>query len=82
MGRLMKRQGPIRLTLTRRSQSIRPYGGWRDIGAMIARSAYAQLHYSPLLLLGTVAGMALLYLVPPLLALFGHGLARWLGLAS
>ena len=29
--------------------------------------------YSPLLLAGTVAGMALTYLVPPLLAMFGSG---------
>ena len=39
---------------------------------MVARSAYAQLRYSPLLLAGTVVGMALTYLAPPLLALFGQ----------
>ena len=43
---------------------------------MVSRSAYAQLRYSPLLLLGTVAGMALTYLAPPLLAMFGSGTAR------
>ena len=43
---------------------------------MVSRSAYAQLRYSPLMLAGTVAGMALTYLVPSLLALFGHRLAR------
>ena len=32
---------------------------------MVARSAYAQLRYSPLLLIGTVAGMGLIYLAPP-----------------
>jgi hopene-associated glycosyltransferase HpnB len=80
LGALMKRQGPIRLQLTRRSRSIRPYGGWRPIGAMVARSAYAQLGYSPLLLAGTLLGMALVYLAPPLLALLGTGLARWAGL--
>ena len=37
---------------------------------MVARSAYAQLRYSPLLLIGTVAGMGLIYLAPPLLTLF------------
>ncbi len=82
MGRVMKEQGPIRLSLTRRSQSVRPYGGWREIGAMIARSAYAQLGYSPLLLAGTLIGMAIVYLVPPLLALFGHGLAQGLGITT
>jgi hopene-associated glycosyltransferase HpnB len=79
---LLKQQGPIRLALTDRSQSIRPYGGWREIGAMIARSAYAQLRYSPLLLAGTLAGMALVYLAPPLLAVFGGGWARAAGLAA
>ncbi|HEY0269792.1 MAG TPA: glycosyltransferase [Sphingomonas sp.] len=82
LGREMKAEGPIRLSLTRRSRSIRPYGGWREIGRMIARSAYAQLRYSPLLLAGTLAGLALLYAVPPLLALFGAGDARILGLSA
>ena len=49
---------------------------------MVARSAYAQLHYSPLLLAGTVAGMLLTYLAPPLLALFASGAARVLGLVT
>jgi hopene-associated glycosyltransferase HpnB len=79
LGALMKKQGPIRLQLTRRSQSIRPYGGWRPIGAMVARSAYAQLDYSPLLLAGTLLGMALVYLAPPLFTLFGSGTARLAG---
>ncbi len=46
---------------------------------MVARSAYAQLRYSPLAAAGTMAGMALTYLVPPLLAVFGSGTARWIG---
>lgn len=79
LGELMKKQGPIRLQLTRRSRSIRPYGGWRPIGAMVSRSAYAQLGYSPVLLLGTLLGMALVYLAPPLFALFGSGPARLAG---
>jgi hypothetical protein len=49
---------------------------------MVARSAYAQLRYSPILLTGCILGMALSYLAPPLLALFGSGLGRWLGLAA
>jgi hypothetical protein len=46
---------------------------------MIARSAYAQLGYSPLNLTGTVAGMALVYLAPPALTLFAPGAAGDLG---
>jgi hopene-associated glycosyltransferase HpnB len=82
LGELMKKQGPIRLQLTRRSRSIRPYGGWRPIGAMVSRSAYAQLGYSRLQLVGTLVGMALVYLAPPLFALLGSGSARWAGLAA
>ncbi len=82
LGALLKRQGPVWLGLTRRSRSIRPYRGFAPVAAMISRSAYAQLRYSPLLLAGTVLGMVLVYLAPPALALFGGGLARWLGIAA
>lgn len=82
VARLLKAQGPIWLGLTERTRSIRPYPHVGDIRRMVARSAYAQLRYSPLLLAGTVLGMALTYLVPPLLALFGDGLARWMGISA
>jgi hopene-associated glycosyltransferase HpnB len=82
MGAMMKRQGPIWLGLTNRAESIRSYGGFGDIARMVARSAYAQLQYSPWLLAGTVLGMALTYLAPPLLAIFAEGPARWMGLAA
>jgi hopene-associated glycosyltransferase HpnB len=76
LARRLKAQGPIWLGLTRRATSLRPYGGFREIGRMISRSAYAQLGYSPLLLAGTVAGMVLTYLMAPILTLFGSGLAQ------
>jgi hypothetical protein len=38
---------------------------------MIARTAYIQLNYSPLLLLGTVLGMSLVYLAAPAILLIG-----------
>lgn len=82
LGALLKRQGPVWLGLTYRSRSIRPYRGFAPVAAMISRSAYAQLHYSPVLLAGTVLGMALVYLAPPALGLFGEGPSRWLGLAA
>ena len=82
LGTALKRQGPIRLSLTRRSASIRSYGGWHGVGAMIARSAYAQLRYDPLRLTGTIAGLALLFVAAPLCVLFADGLARITGLAA
>ena len=75
----LKAQGPIRLELSPRVVSLRPYQSLGEIRRMVARSAYAQLRFSPLLLLGTVAGMALLYIAPPALAIFAHGTPRLLG---
>jgi hopene-associated glycosyltransferase HpnB len=82
LARRLKPQGPIRLDLTERARSIRPYTSIEPIRRMIARSAYAQLRFSPLLLAGTLLGMGLLYLAPPALSLFGPGPARVLGLAA
>jgi hopene-associated glycosyltransferase HpnB len=78
----MKKQGPIWLGLTRRVRSIRPYPHQDDFRRMVVRSAYAQLRYSPLLLAGTIAGMALTYLAPPALAVSAHGLAQFCGIAA
>ncbi len=82
LAKLLKAQGPIWLGLTERVHSSRPYPDFEDIRRMVSRSAYAQLRYSPLLLAGTVVGMALTYLAPPMLALFASGPARWLGLLA
>ncbi|CAN5193477.1 hypothetical protein BH10PSE13_BH10PSE13_24760 [soil metagenome] len=82
LGALLKRQGRVWLGLTNRSRSIRPYDGFETMAAMISRSAYAQLHYSPGLLAGTVAGLGLVYLAPPLLAVLGHGTGQIAGIAA
>jgi hopene-associated glycosyltransferase HpnB len=78
----LKRCGPIFLALSTRVRSIRAYPRAADVGRMVTRSAYAQLRYSPLLLLATVGGIALTYLVPPVIALAGSGIARVLALAA
>lgn len=75
MGKLMKQQGPIWLGLTNRAVSMRPYPKMADIHAMISRTAYAQLKYSPLLLTGTLIGLFIVYLLPVVDLFFG----RWLG---
>mgnify|MGYP001599819229 FL=1 len=79
LGRAMKKQGPIWLGLTNRATSIRPYEGLGEIRRMIARSAYAQLDYSPLQLAGTVFGMSLLFVAPPVLGLLATGVAQIAG---
>jgi hopene-associated glycosyltransferase HpnB len=79
LGHHLKIHGPIRLTLTENAVSLRPYENVGEIRRMVARSAYAQLHYSPVLLLGTVIAMAIIFLAPPILALFGTGDIRLAG---
>jgi hopene-associated glycosyltransferase HpnB len=73
--------GAIWLGLTQRTRSLRPYPGIGDIWRMVARTAYAQLRYSPLLLVGTVLGLAVTYLLPVVLA-FAAGAAGWLAVAA
>ena len=80
-GRL-KTIGPIWLGLTERVDSIRGYPRWSDIGRMVSRSAYAQLDYSLVKLFGTVVGMLLTFVVPPVAALAGTGATRMCGLAA
>ena len=57
--------GHIWLGLAEKVDSVRPYPRLHDLWRMVSRSAYAQLRHNPLLLLGTVVGLALVYLVPP-----------------
>jgi hopene-associated glycosyltransferase HpnB len=78
----LKAKGPIWLGLTGRVRSLRRYPQWSDIAHMVSRTAYAQLRYSPLLLVATVAGLTLVYLVPPAAALFGTGPTRALGIGA
>jgi hopene-associated glycosyltransferase HpnB len=82
LARRMKDRGPIWLGLTERAFSLRPYPRPGDIRRMVARTAYVQLRESPLVLAVTVFGMGLTYLAPPLLACFGGGAARILGVAA
>jgi hopene-associated glycosyltransferase HpnB len=70
LARLMQSEGPLWLGLTMRVRSLRPNPQLGDIRRMVARSAYAQLGYSPLLLAAIIAGMALTFLAAPALAFF------------
>jgi hopene-associated glycosyltransferase HpnB len=78
----LKRHGPIWLGLTEQVESLRPYPSFGDIRRMVARSAYAQLRFSPWLLAATIVALALAYLAAPAIALFGSGLARWTAAAA
>ena len=76
LGALMKGQGPIWLGLTESVDSLRAYPTFADFRRMVARSAFAELRYSPLRLAGAIGGMALVYLAPPLFAIFARGAAQ------
>ena len=60
--------GSLWMGLTRKSISLRSYATLGEIRDLIARTAYSQLNYSPVLLFGTVLGMVLTYLAPVVLA--------------
>ena len=61
---------PIWLGLTESNFSLRPYDSLASIWQMVARTAFTQLNYSPLLLVGTLLGMTIVYLIP-VVATFG-----------
>ena len=69
----------IRLELTRRSRSTRPYGSFAAVGRMISRTAFNQLRHSYLLLGATLAGLCLSYVVPPVLLFSGNPIPMALG---
>ncbi|WP_181768450.1 glycosyltransferase [Streptomyces albidus (ex Kaewkla and Franco 2022)] len=81
LARAVKRGGGGRiwLGLADGVDSVRPYDRLPQLWQMVARSAYAQLGHSPLVLAGTVLGLALVYLVPPITALAGSavGAVAW-----
>lgn len=78
--------GRIWLGLADRVDSVRPYPRLADLWRMVSRSAYAQLRHNPLVLAGTVLGLALVYLAPPLSLVTGlvggDPVAAWAGGAA
>jgi hopene-associated glycosyltransferase HpnB len=88
LGGLLKRAGgDCWLGFTTDVISRRRYDGVAEIWDMVARSAYTQLRYSPMLLAGTVLGMVLLHLVPVATAVIGlavlaSGGSPWLAVAG
>jgi len=80
LAKKLKAQGPIWIGLSERVRSIRDYPRMADIRRMVSRTAYAQLRYSPLLLAGTVLGLAITYLAPVALTVFASGMAQFIGL--
>lgn len=71
LARRIKQAGRIWLGFSRGVRSVRGYGRLSEVWRMVARSAYTQLGHSALVLIGTIAGMLLLYALPPLACLGG-----------
>jgi hopene-associated glycosyltransferase HpnB len=69
LARRLKPVGPIWLGLSERVRSVRPNDDFASLRRMVTRSAYAQLRYSPLLLVATVLAMTFVFIGPLLLAL-------------
>ncbi|MGB7280659.1 MAG: glycosyltransferase [Candidatus Acidiferrum sp.] len=78
-GAIKRTGGRVWMGLTRKSASLRAYKTFAEIRDLIARTAFTQLRYSALLLVGTLTGMFLTY-VAPIILLFAHNpTARVLG---
>ena len=78
-----KSGGEIWMGLTRSSLSSRSYETFSEIRDMIARTAFTQLRYSTLLLLVTLTGLAVTFLLPVALTfssnpyVWSFALAAW-----
>ncbi|HEX4168654.1 MAG TPA: glycosyltransferase [Bryobacteraceae bacterium] len=82
LARLLKQNGAtLWLGLTDEVASIRSYKTLNEIGRMISRSAFHQLEHSTLLLVATVIGLLITYLIP-LLALTAGRVSATLGLLT
>ena len=81
--RRVKLQGfKIWLGLTHSVESIRGYKKLKEIGDMVARSAFAQLHHSLGLLMLCTFVLLLLYALPAFTVASSNGVMRYLSLAS
>lgn len=76
LGAKLKAQGRVWLGLSHHVHSVRPSERISQVGRMISRSAFAQLHYSVTILIGVMAAMALVFLIPVALTFCGHGINR------
>jgi hopene-associated glycosyltransferase HpnB len=72
LGQLIRKTGGSTwLGLSTRIRSVRPYEGLASLWQMVARSAYTQLRYNPVLLAGTILGLLFTYLLPPAALIIG-----------
>ncbi len=82
LAKAVKKVGRIYLGHSTLARSIRPYPAFRDLWNMISRTAFTQLRYSAILLVLTVIGLTLVWVVPVGAILFGHGWPLVAGLTA
>jgi hypothetical protein len=83
LARRIKSKGfNIWLGLTHSAKSVRRYQHLKEIWDMVARTAFAQLHYSVALLILCTLVMALLYGVPVVMVAASSSALRYLSLSS
>ena len=82
LARAVKTSANIWLGVARETRSIRDYRTFADVRRMISRTAFTQLNHSVFLLVGTIAGMAVVYLAPPLLPLTRDPVAAICGIGA
>ena len=83
LAKAVKRSGGrVWMRLTRKSMSLRAYRTFGEIRDLVARTAFTQLRYSPLLLVGMLAGMFLTYVAPVMLLFAQDSSAKILGLIA
>lgn len=82
LARAVKAGGPVYLGHSGLAESIRPYPEFVDIFRMVSRTAFTQLRYSAAVLVVTLLGLSLVWLVPVWAVLFGHGWRFILGLVA
>jgi hopene-associated glycosyltransferase HpnB len=74
--------GRVWLGLTANTYSTRSYQSFSEIERMISRTAFRQLNHSALLLTGTLAGLAIIYVLPIALCFSGQLVYALLGITA
>jgi hopene-associated glycosyltransferase HpnB len=82
LAKAIKTVGPVYLGHSGLASSVRPYPHFADIWKMISRTAFTQLRYSAAILVLTLFGLTVVWLVPAWEVLFGSGWRLACGLAA
>jgi cellulose synthase/poly-beta-1,6-N-acetylglucosamine synthase-like glycosyltransferase len=81
LARLLQPQGRIRLAVSRENVASLRRHDFRGIWRMVSRTAFTQLRHSWLLMTLTIALLALLFAVPPVVTVVAAAQGEWLALA-